>query len=116
MKKNIAKRWVKALRSGKYKQTKYILNNGNGEFCCLGVLCEIAAKDGVIKPRKKGNRVYYGRQFNVLPATVMKWAGVKDAEGLVYSPAVESLTYLNDDENYDFNQIADVIEEKYKHL
>lgn len=33
--------WIKALRSGKYKQGKGALREGN-LFCCLGVACEIA--------------------------------------------------------------------------
>jgi len=40
MKKNVAKKWVKALRSGKYKQSREMLKNSGG-YCCLGVLCEI---------------------------------------------------------------------------
>ena len=38
-KKDIRK-WVEALRSGKYKQGKISLQNANG-FCCLGVACDI---------------------------------------------------------------------------
>jgi hypothetical protein len=33
-------KWVAALTSGKYKQTKGTLTDKNG-FCCLGVLCDI---------------------------------------------------------------------------
>lgn len=47
MKKEIADKWVAALRSGNYKQTTGMLNRNNESFCCLGVLCEIAIKDGV---------------------------------------------------------------------
>ena len=34
-------KWLAALRSDEYKQGKYCLNI-EGEFCCLGVLCDIA--------------------------------------------------------------------------
>ena len=40
MKKEIAERWVSALRSGEYKQGKLYLKSENG-YCCLGVLCDI---------------------------------------------------------------------------
>lgn len=45
MKKEIAEKWTKALRSGKYKQgtgelRAYITDEV--QFCCLGVLCEIS--------------------------------------------------------------------------
>ena len=33
-------RWVKALRSGEYRQCQNKLHDGLG-FCCLGVLCDI---------------------------------------------------------------------------
>jgi hypothetical protein len=35
-----AAEWVKALRSGAYRQTQRTLSDGKGGFCCLGVLCE----------------------------------------------------------------------------
>lgn len=37
-------RWVKALRSGKYRQARGVLRTSDAEgqtFCCLGVLCEV---------------------------------------------------------------------------
>ena len=46
----IKQKWVEALRSGKYKQTKGELKNGQG-FCCLGVACEI----GLTKRRYNGD-------------------------------------------------------------
>jgi hypothetical protein len=42
---NILKReWLKALRSGKYKQGRSILRTQYDEYCCLGVLCDVANK------------------------------------------------------------------------
>lgn len=44
--------WIKALRSGKYEQTDSMLispaihSEEADRFCCLGVLCDLAAKDG----------------------------------------------------------------------
>jgi hypothetical protein len=46
MKSALKSKWVAALRSGKYKQTKQTLKreeaDGSASFCCLGVLCEIS--------------------------------------------------------------------------
>lgn len=46
MKAEWKKRWMDALRSGEYKQTRGILKwtdaDGESHYCCLGVLCEIA--------------------------------------------------------------------------
>ena len=36
--------WVEALRSGKYKQGKGRLRDGD-TYCCLGVLCDLVAAD-----------------------------------------------------------------------
>lgn len=50
----LKKRWVDALRSGKYKQCAGKLHDGEG-FCCIGVLadiqgCEWVQKDCCIDP------------------------------------------------------------------
>lgn len=54
MKKEVAELWVKALRSGKYKQGRSALctvvadpenpKNKTKSYCCLGVLADIASK------------------------------------------------------------------------
>lgn len=43
MKKAHALKWIKALRSGKYKQTTGVLRSDQG-YCCLGVLDQIFPK------------------------------------------------------------------------
>ena len=42
MDKRIKKKWVDALRSGKYKQGQGRLKGVDDTYCCLGVLCKIA--------------------------------------------------------------------------
>lgn len=39
--KKLMQEWVDALRSGRYEQGHKVLSNRDGEFCCLGVLCDI---------------------------------------------------------------------------
>lgn len=108
MNPEIKAEWVKRLRSGDYEQGKGNLEMG-GRYCCLGVLCEIAVEQGIaVKEIKEESRVaYYDREYVLLPNSVIKWAGVRssnpDFGGWI-------LSNLNDVENYDFNQIADVIE------
>ena len=41
----IFKKWIAALRSGKYKQTQFHMKK-DGCFCALGVLCEITDPNG----------------------------------------------------------------------
>ena len=42
------KRWIKALRSGKFTQGKEKLHSLDGAMCCLGVACNIFG----MKPKK----------------------------------------------------------------
>jgi hypothetical protein len=44
MNAEIKQKWVAALRSGNYKQTKVCLHNKEG-YCCLGVLCDVINPD-----------------------------------------------------------------------
>jgi hypothetical protein len=41
--KTLKRKWVAALRSGKYKQGTFTFQCGD-TFCCLGVLCAIARR------------------------------------------------------------------------
>lgn len=109
-------KWVKALRSGKYKQTKMMLNNGYGGYCCLGVLCDIS-KTGKWNSVDLGCVLSYScspKKFatSVLPKKVMKWAGMKTESGELGD---RSLTGFND-EGKSFKEISDIIEENYKKL
>lgn len=54
MTKYLKNKWIKALRSGDFKQTTGSLKTLD-EYCCLGVLCEISSKlpfsdDGYVFP------------------------------------------------------------------
>lgn len=76
MKRNIAliKKWVSALKSGKYHQTtdgQLCHVRGNQTFhCCLGVACRVAAKNGFdIKTMRSGDVPYDGdKHINELGA------------------------------------------------
>jgi hypothetical protein len=74
--KKIARRWVKALLSGKYKQGKAELRDGSNRFCCLGVLCDIS-KRGVW-----ADTAYivgfHDRNSEVLNDEMLEWAGLSD--------------------------------------
>lgn len=43
--KQLKTKWIRALKSGKYKQTTGALKNHEG-FCCLGVLCDLINPKG----------------------------------------------------------------------
>jgi len=121
VKYNIMKRWVKALRSGKYKQIRGALNNGKG-FCCLGVLCDISKKDlGIKWVKGYEDKMEIGKRHkdtDYLPKSVRRWAGIKTRECSFYDEASETecdLSLLND--NYrSFKYIAKVIEQYWMKL
>lgn len=126
MNKEVKDQWVTALRSGEYEQGRSQLQTSDGKFCCLGVLCEVAVKAGVLKPPVKdehGN-VHYGPEDDTNtaypPKVVLDWANLDQSpnvpfkhpdwnDGTYHSKA--PLTAINDAEKADFNGIADLIEE-----
>ena len=113
MNKNIKTKWLEALRSGEYQQAQRNLKRGDS-LCCLGVLCDIHAKEtnNTWKPHSIGNRSDYSYigKYGELPNEVIVWAGLNNSEPIVGDT---TLIKLNDNLYYSFNQIADEIE---KHL
>jgi hypothetical protein len=92
MDQNLKEDWVKALRSGEYKQGEDLLYRSETDsYCCLGVLCKVAGKDLYaenIPPQGYG----YGWLDTILPTGV----GI--------------FTEMNDIQGKSFNEIADYIE------
>jgi len=118
MKKEVAEKWVEALRSGKYNQSKGFLHRtleDNNGFCCLGVLCDIS---GLGHWDTYGSyEVYRTGSFVAditLPYGVMLWAGMKDASGDREGKKLP-LSTLNDN-GYSFSRIADIIEKEWETL
>ena len=107
--------WVAALRSGNYKQGLGALHKGD-EFCCLGVLCELAAHAGVVLDVQlwESGRTTYDRNWHGLPPSVQKWSGTRSMDG-EYDSEEHTLSTLNDSEK-SFEHIADVIEENWERL
>lgn len=127
MRKDKAMKWVKALRSGKYKQGQNYLQEGD-MFCCLGVACEVFKVPSI----KRYGRIRYGtvdlssEQFLSLKA--QEKIGLSTEDGAFEPLAVKwprsmpkglrcksSLAALND-AGATFKQIASFIELNYKHL
>ncbi len=110
MKEHVAKKWVKALRSGAYKQGRDILQYDD-QYCCLGVLCKIAPK-AIKRIDLKLNRLI-GGTLDSQPK-VLKWSGLKSSTGRYAIGS--SLVVANDIEGMSFNQIADIIEAYWETL
>jgi len=116
MKKEIADKWVRALRSGEYKQGNgSLLRDGN--YCCLGVLCDLALKNNV--PITVGiveGATSFDGKLGVLPNSVKNWAGMNSANGgLFASHRYTSLTDEND-LGVNFNEIAKLIADHWDNL
>lgn len=116
MNPDIKAKWVAALRSGEYKQGYGALHCGSddpkvdGGFCCLGVLCEVAVKEGVIdagfQAYSWSNFQYGSREGGILPESVCRWADVTAVPDIHDGPA----THWNDTVRFNFEQIAEMIE------
>jgi hypothetical protein len=109
MNKRIKKLWIKALRSGEFRQTTSTLREGSGKsarYCCLGVLCELHRRHSKTPARWTGDQ--YAGEVATLALEVQGWAGMDDDNPIV-KPKKNTLAGLNDD-GEDFSYIADVIE------
>jgi hypothetical protein len=99
--------WVRALRSGKYGWGKEELHPKDGKFCCLGVLCEVAIKQGIISS--------YRHHLGILPEKVQNWIGLGSDVGdmAIYIKDEDSLAGINDSAKRNpFTKIANLIEKK----
>ena len=119
------KKLTTALRSGEYKQIKKQLCNEGG-YCCLGVACEVFMQNGGKLDKKLTQykamsfaevetlykEVTYNGMGTALPEEVRKWLGFYTCVGRFGDEVEQSLVYLNDNLNMDFNAIADVIEKE----
>lgn len=132
-KKNI-KKWVQALRSGKYKQTKGSLKVAD-RHCCLGVASEVyvqeTGKGGWSRSSGCRGAAYIfestaGNASIILPHVVMKWLGLDSHDPTLKLEDGEEVdaSELNDGDltqeedrfirkPYTFDQIADAIERTY---
>lgn len=111
------KLWIKALRSGKYRQASTRLArrdiDGNVGYCCLGVACELYRKetgDG----RWIENTGYFifddgtgDEDHNYLPRGVSKWLGTIAGNPVLFGN--RTAAGLNDNGS-SFKEIADIIE------
>jgi hypothetical protein len=132
MNPEVKAKWLSALRSGNFKQTREKLTANNRQsYCCLGVLCELYRQE-TGNGRWKVNENYDGNYDNnkyaflgadcMPPDEVIKWAGLPaDSQNDVpvgerprkWGHGVETVTIagLNDD-GKSFAEIADIIESK----
>lgn len=130
MNPEIKREWLEALRSDNYAQGQGELRSANNDFCCLGVLCDLAERAGVVRSERASTQGKYinaippnfytysagsdDRSSGGLPIAVQKWSGVDSASGMFYNSRDESdnLADVNDG-GASFAEIADLIEKHF---
>lgn len=132
MNARVKKLWIKELRDTKnpWVQGSGMLMSKRDEACCLGVLCDIAVRDGAVEPWVQGDIHRDGTsewgirdtdgtiRHGYLPDNVRDWARLRQANPIIPSLSsgsgtVDSLGMANDVLKLPFPEIADLIE---KHL
>lgn len=103
--------WIIALESGDYPQGRVELQNWAGEFCCLGVLCDLydKAHPNAILRDTKG----YGDKLHSLPYKVRAWSGVSAVGEFRLADGTRSSLATLNDEGVKFPDIANVIREHF---
>ena len=118
MNPEIKKKWLEALRSGQYAQTKERLRDDSG-YCCLGVLCDLYAKEKNVEWEKSvnaygTNRYRFYNASGELPELVVQWAGVGNHDPILSDAndehESETCSWANDNGGLSFAEIADRIE------
>lgn len=134
----VIQKWIDALTSGEYQQGRGMLQSTAGEYCCLGVLCDLYIKETGQGSWVRGSALIKGDEFvefahgsdyvySMPTWEVYRWAGLAEGED-EYEKAptwVEvdneekdirgtfCLTDLNDSKNFTFEDIANVLRENY---
>jgi hypothetical protein len=128
--------FIAALRSGRYRQTTGTLNRlykadesvgrtrAIRKYCCLGVACEVAIKDGLNLQKTtlehvRSNTTAYNDASGELPVEVAKFYGIPTNPLLVCETSsgryeVAHATTANDSLKLSFREIADAFERTYR--
>lgn len=97
----IKKLWLKALRSGRYRQGRGQLVNSRNEYCCLGVLCKVV---GAVKNSHFDFEYGDDRGFGFLPNRLRRELHITKRQ--------EDTLSGKNDRGKSFKEIADYIEKK----
>ena len=111
LERNFKRRWVAALRSGKYKQTISHLYDRGG-FCCLGVMCALrgAKLDEMDQIGLPGELPNFSELFNIDSDHADYFSDGEEAWQVPYCGKMVRLTVLNDGHRLSFKKIANIIE------
>lgn len=121
MRQDVADGWTKLLRSEEFPQGGGALRSADGNYCCLGVLCEMAVQEGIIPAAwlqyptsadytygVPGDRTTGDYSMGILPNAVREWAGMSSTNGSIDEDV--ALSTLND-QGMSFPDIANLIDQ-----
>lgn len=114
MPKASAEKFLKALRSGEYKQGKFKLKDAYGGYCCLGVMQQCLT--GQVETTSLGGVLGYPtaewyKMNKITLGTVINTGGEVNIGGLLLPDGSRTTAgSMNDTLGYTFEQIADVFE------
>ena len=127
--------WLQALESGEYQQTRGMLtavdSSDSLSHCCLGLVCHLNKSDLFVKPIGSISGLQYDDIRTYLPEAIRTKLGFRHASGeffvdattktllLSIKPSISvdegekvSLITLNDNLEFTFKEIAQVIRSK----
>lgn len=117
-KENMLK-WIEELENTNLNQGTGFLHttidgNSGDRYCCLGILCNVAIKNGVDVTINKGIQTLYDDATEMPPEKVDKWIGVdKESIFVKYKGREFPVEYLNDVVKLSFKEIAKLLREFY---
>lgn len=112
MTKTLKKKWIKALLSGEYGQTANTMCDGNGNFCCLGVL-ECVAMNDEVEVKTDGD------YWSAPTSKFYEYAGIELQARVHYPNAdadIAKLIDMNDDYEWDDEEGEDVHHSTFKDI
>ncbi len=115
-------KWLEALESGKFEQGRHLLKNLANQYCCLGVLCEVANVPFIVGKPMPDGKPHTGFQDGdeiecaYTPAALSSEIGFHGRAGELverrsFPPVarLNALTAINDSSALSFKQIAEYI-------
>lgn len=123
MNKEIADKWVAALKSGKYSQgTEYLHHmdyDGTETFCAVGVLCDVIdptgwKKNAIDEDESEFIFAHHGYQHGI-DDEIFEECGFRGNPKEPECP-IHEIYKMNDDERVSFTEIAEYIEQNWEKL
>lgn len=102
--------WLRALRSGEYKQTRGKLKDLSGGYCCLGVACEVIGDGLVLREEKYLRADGMSRWWHVSGDISAEDTWGKPCYGWSDQAVVLEEAMAMNDEGHSFAEIADFLD------